>query len=95
MGNIANQRIWKYAIPWKGIVKIIKGGKILSVGMQASGAQMWILVDPMGEGGKTEERYFQIIATGELFDKRNMYFLGIVFEDALAWHIFEKKERGR
>ena len=84
--------VYKFTLEFTDVqdIKMQKGAKILSVGVQRGIVCIWALVEP---NAQKENRRFAIVGTGcemtlnQYFGK----FIGTVLTegDALVWHIFE------
>jgi hypothetical protein len=83
--------VYKYILPLehgdKHDVKMPVNARILHVGMQGNNICIWALVWPLIT---QEERYFQIVGTGHLFDATGKVHIGSVQHEGFVWHVFEK-----
>lgn len=97
--SASDKIIYKYLLPIKDgakhAIKMPVNARILHLGVQGDNICIWALVYPMTT---QEERYFEIVGTGDPFDPTKMVHVGTVQHEVgnewgkqeFVWHVFEK-----
>lgn len=81
------KQVFKYTIhPGLNTVRMSYDAKILSVQLQHGEPQVWALVDPRG---RTSERIFKTVMTGEPFEDQGCLYIGTVQIGPIVVHVFE------
>lgn len=92
---MTNHEIWKFEVPLTDeiLIKIPKGGKILSLQLQRQKPCIWVLVNPLNE---KESRMFEWYVTGgtlAINEKSAHIYIGTcqLFDGDYVLHLFERE----
>jgi len=87
-----NSVIYKYEInPNAGMREqaIPRGAVFLDFQNQGGELVMWFEVDP---DERADRRAFQLIGTGNFFDKKHLKYLATAQDGPFVWHLYEVPE---